>query len=63
MKRQCKGPELASHPARLIMRVIEAHFLRHRVNRASDLPEEAKVRLYQDIRTVCNTGRARQGLI
>jgi len=34
------------------MRVVEKHLRLHRVDRARDLPEEAKIRLFRDLRAL-----------
>lgn len=37
-------------------RVIEKHMKMHRVERAKDLPEEARIRLYRDLRFLFDGG-------
>lgn len=37
-------------------RIIEKHLKMHHVNRARDLPEEAKIRLYRDLRFYLESG-------
>jgi hypothetical protein len=37
-------------------RIVEKHLRLHRVNRASELPEEGKVRLYRDLRLFFESG-------
>lgn len=44
------APDVPLATANAVARIIERHLRIHRVDRAKDLPEEAKVRLYRDIR-------------
>lgn len=43
-------PDVPQSVANRAIRIIERHLRIHRVDRARDLPEEAKVRLYRDLR-------------
>lgn len=43
-------PDVQQNVANRAVRIIEKHLRVHRVSRASELPEEAKVRLYRDLR-------------
>ncbi|MCX8052315.1 MAG: hypothetical protein N3B12_00765 [Armatimonadetes bacterium] len=43
-------PDVSPDVANRAVRIIERYLKTHRVNRARDLPEEAKVRLYRDLR-------------
>jgi hypothetical protein len=52
-------PEASDVPgsvANRAARIIEKHLRLHRVDRARDLPEEAKVRLYRDLRFFFDSG-------
>ena len=52
-------PEASDVPQSLANRaakIIEKHLRLHRVDRARDLPEEAKVRLYRDLRFFFDSG-------
>ena len=42
-------PDVPQNVANRAVRIIEKHLRMHRVSRASELPEEAKVRLYRDL--------------
>ena len=56
-------PEAADVPqgvANRAVRIIEKHLRLHRVERARDLPEEAKVRLYRDLRLLFESGSGEQ---
>lgn len=43
-------PDVSPAVANRAIRIMERHFRTHRVTRAKDLPEEAKIRLYRDLR-------------
>lgn len=43
-------PDVPQGVANRAVKIIEKHLRMHRVDRARDLPEEAKVRLYRDLR-------------
>ena len=43
-------PDVAPSVANRAVRIVERHLRTHRVSRARDLPEEAKVRMYRDLR-------------
>jgi len=43
-------PDVTPTVANRAVRIVERHLRTHRVSRARDLPEEAKIRLYQDLR-------------
>lgn len=43
-------PDVAQNVANRAVRIIEKHLRAHRVSRARDLPEEARIRLYRDLR-------------
>ncbi len=45
-----EAPDVPQGVANRAVRIIEKHLRVHRVERARDLPEEAKVRLYRDLR-------------
>ena len=45
-----EAPDVPQSVANRAVRVIEKHLRLHRVSRVNDLPEEAKVRLYRDLR-------------
>jgi len=45
-------PDVPQSLANRAAKVMERHFRQHRVSRASELPEEARVRLYRDLRTL-----------
>lgn len=45
-----EAPDVPQSVANRAVRVIEKHLRLHRVDRVNDLPEEAKVRLYRDLR-------------
>lgn len=45
-----EAPDVPQGVANRAVRIIEKYFKIHRVERARDLPEEAKVRLYRDLR-------------
>lgn len=42
-------PDVPQNIANRAVRIIEKHLRMHRVSRASELPEEAKIRLYRDL--------------
>ena len=44
-----EAPDVSQSTANRATRIIEKHLRVHRVSRASDLSEEAKVRLYRDL--------------
>jgi len=43
-------PDVTPTAANRAARIVERHLRTHRVSRARDLPEEAKIRLYRDLR-------------
>jgi hypothetical protein len=43
-------PDVAPAVANRAIRIVERHLRTHRVMRARDLPEEARIRLYRDLR-------------
>ena len=46
------APEVPQSTANRAVRIVEKHLRVHRVDRARDLPEEAKVRLLRDLRVL-----------
>ncbi|MCE5200414.1 MAG: hypothetical protein ABFD54_01100 [Armatimonadota bacterium] len=49
-------PDVPQGMANRASRIIEKHMRMHRVERARDLPEEAKIRLYRDLRFLFDGG-------
>lgn len=45
-----EAPDVTASVANRAAKIIEKHMRLHRVEKAQDLPEEAKVRLYRDLR-------------
>jgi len=45
-------PDVQQGVANKVVRVIERHFRFHKVTRANDLSEEARVRLHRDLRAL-----------
>ena len=45
-----EAPDVTPSVANRAAKIIEKHMRLHRVEKAQDLPEEAKVRLYRDLR-------------
>ncbi len=43
-------PDVPQSVANRAVRIVEKHLRTHRVSRTRDLPEEAKIRLYRDLR-------------
>jgi hypothetical protein len=43
-------PDVTPTEANRAIRIVERHLRTHRVSRACDLPEEARIRLYRDLR-------------
>jgi hypothetical protein len=43
-------PDVPQNVANRAVRIIEKHLKTHRVSRTRDLPEEARIRLYRDLR-------------
>ena len=43
-------PDVSPTEANRAIRIVERHLRTHRVSRARDLPEEARIRLYRDLR-------------
>ena len=43
-------PDVSPSVANRAVRIVERHLRTHRVSRAKDLPEEARIRLYRDLR-------------
>ena len=50
-----KIPDVPQSVANGAVRIIERHFKTHRVTRAVDLSDEARVRLHRDLREFFNT--------
>ncbi len=51
MKKLYPGmPDVTPTAANRAVRIVERHMRIHRVKRARDLPEEARIRLYRDLR-------------
>lgn len=48
--------DVPQHVANRASRIIEKHFRIHHVSRARDLPEEARIRLYRDLRFFFESG-------
>ena len=46
-----ESPDVAQGTANRGVRIIEKHLRMHRVERAKDLPEEAKIRLLRDLKS------------
>ena len=56
MKKLFPGmPDVPQNVANGAVRIIERHFKTHRVTRATELSDEAKVRLHRDLREFLNT--------
>ena len=51
-----EAPDAPQSVANRAVRIIEKHLRIHRVERTRDLPEEAKVRLYRDLRFLFEGG-------
>lgn len=51
-----EAPEVPQSIANRASKIIEKYLRVHRVERARDLPEEAKVRLYRDLRFFFESG-------
>lgn len=51
-----EAPEVPQSIANRASKIIEKYLRLHRVERARDLPEEAKVRLYRDLRFFFESG-------
>ena len=49
-------PDVSPSVANRASRIIEKHLRLHHVNRARDLPEEARIRLYRDLRFFFESG-------
>jgi hypothetical protein len=49
-------PDVPQSVANRAVRIVERHLRTHRVTRARDLPEEAKIRLYRDLRLFFEAG-------
>ncbi len=45
-----EAPDVSTSVANRAARIIEKHLRIHHVNRAKDLPEDARIRLYRDLR-------------
>ena len=45
-----EAPDVSQSVANRAARIVEKHLRTHRVSRACDLPEEARIRLYRDLR-------------
>lgn len=50
------APDVSPSVANRAAKIIERHMRLHRVEKARDLPEEAKVRLYRDLRFLFEAG-------
>ena len=53
-----EAPDVPQNVANRAVRIIEKHLRVHRAERTRDLPEEAKVRLYRDLRFLFEGGSA-----
>jgi hypothetical protein len=51
-----EAPEVPQSVANRASKIVEKYLRMHRVERARDLPEEAKVRLYRDLRFFFDSG-------
>ncbi len=51
-----EAPDVPQSVANRAIKIIERHLRLHRVDRAKDLPEEAKVRLFRDLRFFFESG-------
>ncbi len=51
-----EAPEVPQSVANRVSKIVERYLRMHRVERARDLPEEAKVRLYRDLRFFFDSG-------
>lgn len=51
-----EAPDVPQSVANRASKIVEKHLRLHRVERARDLPEEAKVRLYRDLRFFLESG-------
>ena len=51
-----EAPEVPQSVANRASKIVEKYLRLHRVERARDLPEEAKVRLYRDLRFFFESG-------
>jgi hypothetical protein len=51
-----EASDIGQSVANRAAKIIEKHLRLHRVDRARDLPEEAKVRLYRDLRFFFDSG-------
>jgi hypothetical protein len=49
-------PDVPPSVANRASRIVEKHLRLHHVNRARDLPEDAKIRLYRDLRFFFDSG-------
>lgn len=49
-------PDVTPSVANRASRIIEKHLRMHHVNRARELPEEARIRLYRDLRFFFESG-------
>lgn len=56
-----EAPDVPQNIANRGIRIIEKHLRQHHVNRVSELPEEAKVRLYRDLRFFFEGGNQSSG--
>jgi len=50
-------PDVPQSVANRAVRIVEKHLKIHRVSRAQDLPEDAKVRLYRDLHLFLQSGQ------
>ena len=56
-----EAPDVAHGVANRAIKIIERHLRVHRADRARDLPEEAKVRLYRDLRFLFESDQQHPG--
>ncbi len=49
-------PDVPQSVANRAVRIVEKHLRTHKVTRARDLPEEAKIRLYRDLKFFFESG-------
>jgi hypothetical protein len=55
-KLSSEAPDVPQSVANRAAKIVEKHLRLHGVGRAKDLPEEAKVRLYRDLRFFLDSG-------
>lgn len=56
-----EAPDVPQAVANRAVRVVEKHLRQHKVDRAKDLPEEAKIRLLRDLRALFQSELAESG--